>query len=132
LMGEKGLLGEDWNQWRTEGMFGGFKPPWNSEVLTKQSRIPSSVENTSVTILVILKFWQSRNGFANWAEPLIRVLPPPIPVLCASGLNWICWTTFPPPPPRKTFPGYATDCNGRHNWRKKIILRIMDSLTRSS
>jgi hypothetical protein len=27
LMGEKGLLGEDWNQWRTEGMFGGFKPP---------------------------------------------------------------------------------------------------------
>jgi hypothetical protein len=25
-------------------------PPWNSEVLTKLSRIPSSVENTSVTV----------------------------------------------------------------------------------
>jgi hypothetical protein len=33
------------------GGFGGFKPPplRNSEVLTKLSRIPSSVENTSVT-----------------------------------------------------------------------------------
>jgi hypothetical protein len=31
-----------------EGGFGGFKPPPNySEVLTKPSRIPSSVENTS-------------------------------------------------------------------------------------
>jgi hypothetical protein len=37
-------------QWRTEGE-GGFNPPTprNSEVLTKLSRIPSSVENTSVT-----------------------------------------------------------------------------------
>jgi hypothetical protein len=34
-------------QWRTEGGFGGLKPPppRNSEVLTKLSRIPSSVEN---------------------------------------------------------------------------------------
>jgi hypothetical protein len=38
-------------QWRTEEGFGGFEPPplRNSEVLTKLSRIPSSVENTSVT-----------------------------------------------------------------------------------
>ena len=36
-------------QWRTGGGFGVLKPPRNSEVLTKLSRIPSSVENTSVT-----------------------------------------------------------------------------------
>jgi hypothetical protein len=35
------------SQWRTEG--GGFPPPRNSEVLPKLSRIPSSVEYTSVT-----------------------------------------------------------------------------------
>jgi hypothetical protein len=33
-----------------EGGFGRFKPSWNSEVLTKLSRIPCSVENTSVTV----------------------------------------------------------------------------------
>jgi hypothetical protein len=37
-------------QWRTEGGLGGSNPPRNSEVLTKLSRIPSSVENTSVTV----------------------------------------------------------------------------------
>jgi hypothetical protein len=38
----------NWSQWRTEG---GFKPrpPENSEVLTKLNRIPSSLENKSVT-----------------------------------------------------------------------------------
>jgi hypothetical protein len=40
-------------QWRTEGAVGGFggsgPPRRNSEVLTKLSRIPSSVGNTSVT-----------------------------------------------------------------------------------
>jgi hypothetical protein len=39
-------------QWRTEGGFvggGGFRPPRNSEVLTKLRRIPSSVENSSLT-----------------------------------------------------------------------------------
>jgi hypothetical protein len=45
--------------WRTEGggRFGGVKPPppRNSEVLTKLSRIPSSVENASVTTLDIPK-----------------------------------------------------------------------------
>jgi hypothetical protein len=37
-------------QWHTEGE-GGFNPPppRNSKVLTKLSRIPSSVENTSIT-----------------------------------------------------------------------------------
>jgi hypothetical protein len=37
-------------QWRTEGGLGVQPPPpRNSEVFTKLSRIPSSVENTSVT-----------------------------------------------------------------------------------
>jgi hypothetical protein len=43
-----------WKQWFTEEGFGGgggeFNPlPRHSEVLTKLSRIPSSVENTSIT-----------------------------------------------------------------------------------
>jgi hypothetical protein len=33
-----------------EGGLGGSNPPRNSEVLTKLSRIPCSVENTSVTV----------------------------------------------------------------------------------
>jgi hypothetical protein len=37
------------------GGLGTFKPPRNSEILTKLSRIPSSVENTSVTTLDIPK-----------------------------------------------------------------------------
>jgi hypothetical protein len=38
-------------QWRTEGGgLGGSNPSRNSEVLTKLSRKPSSVENTSVTV----------------------------------------------------------------------------------
>jgi hypothetical protein len=38
-------------KWGTEGGFRGVQPPppWNSEVLPKLSRIPSSVEYTSVT-----------------------------------------------------------------------------------
>jgi hypothetical protein len=40
--------GHDKREWRTEGVFGGFNPR-NSEVLTKLSQIPSSVENKSVT-----------------------------------------------------------------------------------
>jgi hypothetical protein len=40
-----------YNQWRTEGLGGSTPPPpRNSEILTKLSRIPSSVENTSVTV----------------------------------------------------------------------------------
>jgi hypothetical protein len=40
-----------WVQWRTEGDLGGSNPPpRNSEVLTKLSRIPSSVENTSAAV----------------------------------------------------------------------------------
>jgi hypothetical protein len=35
-------------QWRTKWGIGGFKLHQNSEVLTKLSRIPSSMENTSV------------------------------------------------------------------------------------
>jgi hypothetical protein len=37
-------------QWRTEGGLGRSNPPRNSEVLTKLSRIPCSVENTSLTV----------------------------------------------------------------------------------
>jgi hypothetical protein len=33
-----------------EGVLGGSNPPRSSEVLTKLSRIPSSVKNTSVTV----------------------------------------------------------------------------------
>jgi hypothetical protein len=47
--------------------------------LTKLSRIPSSVENTSVTTLDIPKFWQSRTGFQIEGNPLTRGLPPPDP-----------------------------------------------------
>jgi hypothetical protein len=36
-------------QWRTEGGLGVQPSPRNSEVLTTLSRIPRSVENTSVT-----------------------------------------------------------------------------------
>jgi hypothetical protein len=38
------------DQWRTEGVWG-VQTSRNSEVLTKPSRIPCSVENTSVTTL---------------------------------------------------------------------------------
>jgi hypothetical protein len=44
--------GEGWKQWcaqRGVGAGGGGLPPRNSEVLTELSRIPSSVENTSIT-----------------------------------------------------------------------------------
>jgi hypothetical protein len=69
---------------------------------------------------IIPKFWQSRAEFpvlwkihiknlirirvANWAEPLTRGLPPPIPVLSAlcPQLNMLN-----PPPPKK-ISGYAT------------------------
>jgi hypothetical protein len=54
----------DVNQWRTEGGRGVLRvqTPRNSEVLTKLRRIPSSVENTSVTTLDITKVCQSRTG----------------------------------------------------------------------
>jgi hypothetical protein len=51
----------------------GFKSPRNSEVLSKLSRIPSSVECTSVTTQSEYEF----HSFANWVEPLTRELPPP-------------------------------------------------------
>jgi hypothetical protein len=43
------LSNEQWHTKVCVGGFVGFKPPWHSEVLTKLSRISSSVENTSVT-----------------------------------------------------------------------------------
>jgi hypothetical protein len=76
-------------------------PPRNSEVLTKLSRIPSSVENTSVTTVDILKVWQNR--IANWVEPLTRGLQPPDPrsVCPLSSTEFV----EPPPPPRTKFLG---------------------------
>jgi hypothetical protein len=81
------LVNYEINHWRTEG--GGevrlFKlpPPRNSEVFTKLSRIPSSLENTSVTTSSEYGF----HSFANRAEPLTRGLPPPDPIyLCSLSL----------------------------------------------
>jgi hypothetical protein len=73
----------------------GFKPPRNSEVLTKLSQIPSSMEYTSVTTLLEYGF----HSFANWVEPLTRGLPPPDPFLSAlcPQLNML----NPPSPPKK-------------------------------
>jgi hypothetical protein len=102
-------------QWRTAGGFGGFKPtnPRNSEVLTKLSRIPSTVDNTSVTTQSEYEF----HSFENRVEPLTRGLPPPDP----SSLRPLSSTEFVEPSPPKNFwfndtplpknsPGYATVC----------------------
>jgi hypothetical protein len=86
--------------------FGEFKPPsQNSEVLTKLSQIPSSVENTSVTTLDIPKVWQSRTGLQIEQNPWPGGYRPQIPVFSAlcPQLNFL----KPPPPPNK-IPGYAT------------------------
>jgi hypothetical protein len=87
---------------------GGFTSPppprRNSEVLTKLSRIPSSVEYTSVTALSEYGF----HSFANWVEPLTRGLPPPNPhSLCP--LSSTEFVDTPPPTPWKKIPGYATE-----------------------
>jgi hypothetical protein len=84
-------------------------PSRNSEVLTKLSRIPSSVEkhlyqpnkNTGFTHLQI-----ERNP---WLEGHRLQIP------IFSVLNWICWTI---PPPNK-IPGYAT--GGGVVWRKLSV-----------
>jgi hypothetical protein len=49
--------------------------PRNCEVLTKLSRIPSSVEYTSITTWSEYGF----HSFANWVEPLSTGLLPPVP-----------------------------------------------------
>jgi hypothetical protein len=94
------------DQWLTE--VGGVQtpPPRNSEVLTKLSRIPSSVENTSVTTLDIPKFWQSRTRLQIERNPWLGGYRPQIPVPSAHcpQLNLL----NPPPPPPKKIPGYAT------------------------
>jgi hypothetical protein len=70
-------------QWRTEGGgVWGVQPsphPRNSEVLTKLSRIPSSVENTSITTYSEYGF----HSFKYWVEPLTRGYRLQIPVLSA-------------------------------------------------
>jgi hypothetical protein len=92
-----------YGQWRTEGGgVGGSNPPRNSEVLTKLSRIPSSVENTSVTTLDIPKVWQSRTGLQIEQNPWLEGYRYQIPVhsaLCPQ-LNLLN-----PPSPRKKFLG---------------------------
>jgi hypothetical protein len=57
------------------GRLGVQPPSWNSKVLTKLNRIPSSMENTSVTTLSDYGF----HSFANWLEPLATGLSTPDP-----------------------------------------------------
>jgi hypothetical protein len=82
------------------GVGGVLPPPWNSELLTKLSRIPNSVENTSVTTQWEYGF----HLFANWAKPLSRGLLPPDP----RSLCPLSSTEFVKTPPPKTIPEYAT------------------------
>jgi hypothetical protein len=77
----------------------GFQPPRISEVLTKLSRIITSVDNTSVTTYSDYEF----HSFANWAEPLTRGLPPPDP----GSFCPLSSTEFVEHPPNK-IPGYVT------------------------
>jgi hypothetical protein len=83
-------------QWRTEGGWGfNPPPPRNSEALTKLSRIPSSVENTSVTTLDIPKVWQSRTGLQIERNQWLGTTAPQIPVLYALCPQLNLWN--PPP-----------------------------------
>jgi hypothetical protein len=63
------------------GGLGDSNSPRNSEVLTKLSRISSSIENTSVTTWSEYGF----HSFANWVEPLTRGYRPQILILSAPG-----------------------------------------------
>jgi hypothetical protein len=85
---------------KSSGVPGGVQtpPPRNSEVLTKLSRIPSFVENTSVTTLDIPKVWQSRTGLQIERNPGLGATAPRSPVSLPSVQNWIFW---PPPPPQQ-------------------------------
>jgi hypothetical protein len=87
-----------------KGGLGDSNLPRNSEVLTKLSRIPSSVEKTSGTTLDIPKFWQSRTGLQIERNPWLGGYRPQIPLLSAlcPQLNLLN-----PLPPNK-IPGYAT------------------------
>jgi hypothetical protein len=98
-----------WNgdrvQWRTEGMVWGVQPPpppEGSEVLTKLSRIPISVENTSATTWYEYGF----HSFANWAESLNRCLPPHNP----RSLWPVSSTEFVEPPRTKFLGKPLTAC----------------------
>jgi hypothetical protein len=71
----------------------GVQTPRNSKVLPKLSRIPSSVEYTSVTTKSEYGF----HSFANWVEPLTRGLPPPDP----RSLRPLSSTECVEPPPSK-------------------------------
>jgi hypothetical protein len=86
-------------QWRTEG--GGFNhspSPRNSDVLTKLSQIPSSVEYTSITTKPEYGF----HSFTNWVKPMTRGLPPPDPQsLCP--LSSTEFFEYPPPPKKNSW-----------------------------
>jgi hypothetical protein len=83
---------------RGGGGWGVQTPHRNSEVLIKLSRIPSSMENTSITTYSEYGF----HSFANWVEPLTRGLMP-------SDPRSVCplFSTEFAEPPRK-IPGYTT------------------------
>jgi hypothetical protein len=80
-------------QWRTEGGFGGVQTPRNYEVLTKRSRTPSSVENTSVDNLIRIRV----SLICKMSGTLTGGLPPPDP----RSLYHLPSTEFVEPPPRK-------------------------------
>jgi hypothetical protein len=84
------------------GLGGSTPPPRNSKFLTKLRRIPSSVENKSVTTLDIPKFWQSRTGLQIERNPWLGGYRPQISVLSAlcPQLNLLN------PPPKK-YPGVS-------------------------
>jgi hypothetical protein len=62
------------NQWRTErGGLGGSNPPRNSEILTKLSRIPCSVENTSVTVYCSYSITLISLKIAEFRTPTLKM-----------------------------------------------------------
>jgi hypothetical protein len=82
---------------RGKAGFGGFNPPppRNSEILPKLSRIPSSVEYTSVTTYSEYGF----HSFVNWVEP--RFLCPLSPTeFVETSPKKNSWCN-PPSPPKK-------------------------------
>jgi hypothetical protein len=86
--------------WRTQGggVWGVQTPRNYSEVLTKPSRISSSVENRSLETNKNTGFTHLQIGRNPWLwgyRPLSLFTLP-------SVLNWICWT---PPPPKKKLLG---------------------------
>jgi hypothetical protein len=110
----------------------GFKLPPNSEVLTKLSRIPSSVENTSITTLDIPKVWQSRTGLQTARNPWLGGYRPQIPVLSVlcPQLNF----SNPPPLPKQNSWArhWAVGRSRLKLYRRSIIRRKAEEYKRNN